>query len=70
MKLLLNKLEAANTLSISTTTLQRLVNEGKLRETRIGARVLFKMSDLELFTEQLSSGQFEQKKRGRPRLAV
>lgn len=69
MKLLLDKTEAANALSISVGTLQRLVKDGKLRQTQIGSRVLYKHSDLELFVEQLSAGEFEEKKRGRKRLA-
>jgi excisionase family DNA binding protein len=39
--------EAAATLSISRTTLYRLVNEGRLKTIRIAGRVLVRRSDLE-----------------------
>jgi excisionase family DNA binding protein len=75
VKILLNKEEASAALSISTGTLDRLVREGKIRPVRIGARVLFKVADLEAFVDNLDQegveGQTEpKKKRGRPRLAV
>lgn len=70
MKLLLDKTEAAAALSISESTLQRLVKDGKIKQSRIGTRALFKTADLEEFVEKLSAGEFAEKKRGRPRLAI
>ena len=70
MKLLLDKTEAAAALSISVSTLQNLVKSGKIKQTEIGTRALYKNTDLENFVSKLNSGQIEQKKRGRPRLAV
>jgi excisionase family DNA binding protein len=75
MKILLNKEEASAALSISTSMLDRLVREGKIRPVRMGTRVLFKVADLEAFVDNIYQdgvkGQIEpKKKRGRPRLAV
>lgn len=75
VKLLLNKEEASAALSISTATLDRMVREGRIKPVKLGARVLFKVIDLEAFVENLSKNGAEgqevpKKKRGRPRLAV
>jgi excisionase family DNA binding protein len=75
VKILLNKEEASAALSISVGTLDRLVREGKIIPVRLGARVLFKVADLEAFVDNLDQEGVEyplepKKKRGRPRLAV
>lgn len=75
MKILLNKEEASAALSISTSTLDRLVREGKIRPVRLWTRVLFKVADLEAFVDNLGqegvdAQEVPKKKRGRPRLAV
>jgi excisionase family DNA binding protein len=66
---LLNKLEASAALSISTSMLDRLVREGKIRPVRLGTRVLFKVADLEAFVDNLDQKEVEdplepKKKRG------
>jgi excisionase family DNA binding protein len=53
VKILLNKEEASAALSISVGTLDRLVREGKIRPVRLGTRVLFKVTDLEAFVDNL-----------------
>ncbi len=40
---------AAAYLSVSPTTLRRAVDAGRLRPTRLGRRVLFRVADLEEF---------------------
>jgi len=70
MKLLLTKTEAAASLSISICTLDRLVKDGKITPSNIGTRVVFSAEKLKRFVEQLDAGEFTEKKRGRPRLAV
>jgi excisionase family DNA binding protein len=76
MKLLLNKEEASAALSISTRTLDNLVKDKKIPQpVRVGGRVLFKVSDLEAFVDNLGKDGVEEqevpkKKRGRARLAV
>lgn len=61
MKLLLNKTEAANALSISESTLARLVREQKIREIKQGTRCLYRPVDLEEFVERLAAGEFQKK---------
>ncbi len=61
MKLLLNKTEAANALSISEATLGRLVREKKIREIKQGTRCLYRPADLEEFVERLAAGEFQKK---------
>ena len=71
-KLLLSVNDAANTLSVSVSTINRLARDGKLRYVRIGNRVLFKQSELESYVEKLAAGDVsvQPKKRGRPRLSA
>jgi excisionase family DNA binding protein len=75
MKLLLDKHEASAALSISVSTLERMVNDGRIASpVKIGARVLFKRADLQEFVDSLASDRQvipePKKARGRPRLAV
>ncbi|OAI24567.1 helix-turn-helix domain-containing protein [Methylomonas koyamae] len=64
MKLLLDKSEAASALSISESTLGRLVREKKIREIKQGTRCLYRPADLEEFVERLANGDFEKKSEG------
>lgn len=61
MKILLNKEDAANALSISEATLSRLVREKKIREIKQGTRCLYRPADLEEFVERLAAGEFQKK---------
>lgn len=69
MKLLLDKTEAADTLSISVSCLMNLVNDGKLKKRMIGTRVLFAHEDLSDFVAKLDAGEIKKAKPGRKRLA-
>lgn len=42
----LNYQDAAHYLSVSPTTIRRLVNEGQLHQVKIGRRIVFRVSDL------------------------
>jgi excisionase family DNA binding protein len=55
MKLLLNKAEASSALSVSMRTLEILVRDKKIPQpVKVGGRVLFKVSDLEEFVDNLN----------------
>ena len=69
MKLLLNKIEVGETLSLSQSTIDRMTRENKLpAPIKIGGRVLWRYNDLKEWTERLVD---EPKKetRGRKRLS-
>lgn len=67
-KLLHDIAETAHILSISQSSIKRLVDDQKLKPVRIGGRVLFKRVDLEAYVDSLATTETpEPKKRGRPR---
>lgn len=68
-KLLLDKQHAAEALSISVSTLQRLVAEKRIAQQQIGRRALFHVADLQAFAESLKHTDTKQKP-GRKRLAT
>lgn len=77
MKLLLDKNDVASVLSISQSTVDRMVAAGQLpAPVKIGNRVLFKQEDISGWVSNLGSDQvknilpLQPKKRGRPRLAL
>lgn len=77
MKLLLDKDDVAAALSISPTTVNRMMSAGQLpAPVKIGTRVLFKQEDISEWVSKLGCDQVKeivplhQKKRGRPRLAL
>jgi len=69
-KLLLSVNDAADALSVSVSTINRLARDGRINYVKIGNRVLFKHSELESYVEKLAAGDVsvQPKKRGRPRL--
>ena len=71
-KLLLDVQSAASALSISESTLRRLVIDKRINAVRIGSRLLFSKTELDKFVERLAAGDssMEPKKRGRKRLAA
>jgi excisionase family DNA binding protein len=71
MAILLDYDQTAKELSLSVSTIRRLVTDGKLLPVRIGGSVRFRRADLEAFADSLANGLVQtHKKRGRPRLAV
>lgn len=73
MKILLSKEDAAAAVSLSVSTINRMVSEGRFpKPVRVGVRVLFRHKDLEEWADKLANNEMPTptKKRGRPRLAV
>ena len=76
MKLLLDKSETAASLSISESTLSRMVAEGTIvAPIKLGGRVLWRRKDIEHFVDSLAENDPVKllkpaKKRGRPRLSL
>lgn len=50
--LLITRAEAAKALNIIVDTLDRIRNDGKLREVRIGSRVYFSPEELQAFVRK------------------
>lgn len=53
-RILISRLEAASLLSISPRTIDNLIRSRQLRPRRVGSRVLFLRSDLELFAKRVA----------------
>jgi predicted DNA-binding transcriptional regulator AlpA len=73
LKILLDKEETVSAVSLSISTINRLVIEGRFpKPVRVGTRVLWRHSELVEWSEKLGDGAMlaSGKKRGRPRLAV
>lgn len=51
-KIFVSRHDAADMLSISLPTLDRLVRDGKIRHSKLGSRVLFTITDLNCFAEE------------------
>lgn len=52
-KLFLSREETANVIGVSTDTIDRLANNGNLKRSRIGARTLFAVEDVQAFASAL-----------------
>jgi excisionase family DNA binding protein len=50
--ILVSRYDAADALSISFVTLDRLVKAGKIRATKVGRRVMFQERDLQSFADR------------------
>jgi predicted DNA-binding transcriptional regulator AlpA len=71
MKLLLDKSETSSAVSLSESTIARMVLKGEFpKPVRAGARVLWRAADLEKWADNLPDQLAKKEKRGRPRLAV
>jgi predicted DNA-binding transcriptional regulator AlpA len=71
MKILLDKSETSAAVSLSESTIARMVLKGEFpKPVRLGGRVLWRASDLEKWAENLQDQPEKKEKRGRPRLAV
>lgn len=73
MKILLNIEETCSAVSLSASTIKRLMLEGRFPDpVRVGGRVLWRAVDLQQWAEQLAGGGLPEtvKKRGRKRLAA
>jgi predicted DNA-binding transcriptional regulator AlpA len=72
MKFLINIEETAKTVSLSQSSIKRMVADKNFPEPiHLGSRVLWRVSDIEEWVGKLKAGEVKKKeKRGRPRLAV
>lgn len=71
MTILLDYNQAAQELSLSVSTLRRLVDDGDLSPVKVRGNVRFRRADLEAFADALANGSAQAgKRRGRRRLAV
>ena len=72
-KILLDKTETCLAVSLSPSTISRMVLDGRFpKSVRIGGCVRWRAKDIEAWAEKLASNEIPEpgKKRGRPRLAV
>jgi excisionase family DNA binding protein len=65
-RLLVTKSEAAERLSVSVRTIERLVAAGRLRLVHVERAARFRVSDLEKYVHDLSEGQVPQPGTGDP----
>jgi len=73
MKILLDINDTCQSVSLSESTIRRLMREGRFPQSvTVGSRVLWREADLQQWASQLAAGDVSEpgKKRGRPRLAV
>lgn len=70
MKILLDKKETAAAVSLSESTIDRLVRSGEFpMPVKQGTRVLWRAKDLEKWADNLPTNQVKKETRGRKRLA-
>ena len=71
MKILLDKKETAAAVSLSESTIERLVKAEKFpMPVKQGSRVLWRTKDLEQWADNLPTNTVKKETRGRKRLAV
>jgi len=73
MKLLLNKAETCDAVSLSVSKINKMIADNRFpKPVKIGGNVRWKQSDLQEWVDKLVSNEIPgpSKKRGRPRLAV
>ena len=58
-KLLVNLIQGANRISVSRSTLYKLIQSGQIRPIRIGRSVRISVEELDRFVEQLQQEQAE-----------
>ncbi len=71
IKILLDKRETANAVSLSESTISRMVSNGEFPQpVRAGGRVLWRAGDIDKWSKGLSNIPARKETRGRKRLAV
>jgi len=71
MKILMDKSETSGAVSLSESTIARMVADGNFpKPVRIGSRVLWRADDIKDWAEKLPQAPIKKETRGRKRLAV